>query len=150
MQPFFSKNETDLDAGIASFQNNVFAFVQSRLSSLWDIIWSLLNKTPAARQPGSPGTGEEQLGGPGGFSVDSALGLWRAYGPTVLGGLSRGSTQPASSPGPQPTASSTSLQPNGAPNAERRPSNPSINSTPVGTPNAYSNAAPPFPEPQHF
>jgi receptor expression-enhancing protein 1/2/3/4 len=77
--------------------------------------------------------------------MDSALGLWRAYGPAVMGGLSRtGAGEPASSP---PSASSTSLQPNGAPNAERRPSNSSVNST--GTPDPHSAVASPFPEPQH-
>jgi len=127
-EPFFSKNETDLDAGIASFQNNIFIFAQSRLSGLFDIIWSLLNKTPAFRQPEAPGTGQQQASASG-FSMESAMNAWRAYGPAVMGGLSRpsGSAQPA----PQPSASSTSFQPNTAPNADRRPSNPSINSTPA-------------------
>jgi len=127
LQPFFSKNETELDAGIASFQNNIFKFVQSRLSALFDIIWSLLNKTPASWQPATPATGQQQAGG---FSVDSALSIWRTYGPVVLGGLSHssGPAQPISS---QPNASSTSLQPNGAPNADRRASNPSINAIPA-------------------
>jgi len=143
MQPFFSKNETELDAGIASFQNNVFAFVQSRLSSVLEIFWSIVNKTPAARQPGAPGSAQQQPGGAGGFNVGAAMGLWKAYGPAVMGGLSRSSGSAA----PETSASSTSLQPNAAPNAERRPSNPSVNSFSSGTPGA---TAPPFPEPQHF
>jgi len=140
LQPFFSKNETELDAGINSFQNNVFAFVQSRLSSLIDIVWSLVSKTPAFRQPGATGTGQPPTGAAtGGFTMDAALGLWRAYGPAVVGGLTLSSVQSA----PSPSASSTSLQPDVTSNAERRASNP-------GTPDAHPVATPRFPEPQHF
>jgi len=130
LQPFFSKNETDLDAGIASFQDNIFKFVQSRLSGLFDIIWSLLNKTPASRQPGTSGVSQPQAGA-GGFSMDYPMNLWRTYSPALVSSLSRSSSpaQPTSSPASQPPAWSTSLQPNAAPNAERRASNPSINST---------------------
>jgi receptor expression-enhancing protein 1/2/3/4 len=148
LQPFFSKNEPELDAGITSFQNNIWVFVQTRLSSLIDIIWSLVNKTPASRQPAAPGTGQQPAGAPAsGFTMDSALSLLRAYGPAVMGGLSRspGAGQSASSP-----SASISFQPSAAPNTERSLSNPSINSTPVGTPDSHSAAAPPFPEPQHF
>jgi receptor expression-enhancing protein 1/2/3/4 len=145
-QPFFSKNETELDAGINSFQNNIFVFVQTRISSLIDIVWSLVNKTPASGQPAT-GTSQQPGGtAAGGFTMDSALSLWKAYGPAVMGGLSRPPVQPASSP----SASSTSLQPNATPNANRRPSNPSVSSSPAGTPNATFVAAPPFSEPQHL
>jgi len=144
LQPFFSKNETELDAGIVSFQNNIWVFVQTRLSSLIGIAWSVVSKTPAFGQAAAPVTGQQPVVAPtGGFTMDSALGLWRSYGPAVMGGLSRaGAGQPVSSS----SASSTSLQPNPAPNAERRPSYSSINS--AGTP--HSDAAPSFPEPQHI
>lgn len=161
LQPFFSKNETELDAGIQSFQNNIFVFVQTRLSGLFDIIWSLLNKTPASRQDGASGAGAQPggpAGGAPGLSLESAMGLWKAYGPAVLGGLSRsgaasapatpGAQAASSPPTPQPAASSTSLQPNAAPNAERRPSNSSFVGGFVGTPEAVARAPPSFPEPQ--
>jgi len=97
LQPFFSKNETELDAGISSFQNNIFVFLQSRLSSLMEIIWSLVSKTPASQQ----GTGQQPTNTAA--TLDFALGFWKAYAPAVMGGLSPSSVQPSSSP----SASST-------------------------------------------
>lgn len=110
-----------------SFQDNIFKFVQSRLAGFIDIIWSILNKTPALRQPGPAGAGQQEQTSAGGFSMDSAMNLWKAYGPAVMAGLSRpaGPGQPAAQPG----ASSASFQPNVTPTADRRPSNSSINST---------------------
>ncbi|KIM88544.1 hypothetical protein PILCRDRAFT_813488 [Piloderma croceum F 1598] len=141
LQPFFSKNETELDAGISSFQNHIWVFVQTRLSGLIDIIWSLVNKTPASRQPAAPGTSQQPSSATGGFTMDSALGLWKTYGPAVLGGISHSSGNASSTSAPQPNA---------FPNAERMPSDSYISSIPAGTPNSHSSAAPSFPEPQHF
>ena len=91
-------------------------------------------KTPTSRPPTALGAGQQPAGtAAGSFTMDSALGLWKAYGPAVMTGLSRSPVQPV----PSPSASSTSLQPN-APNAERRPSSQSINSTPTGTPDVHS------------
>jgi len=142
LQPFFSKNETELDAGITSFQNYIWVFVQTRLSGLIDIIWSLVNKTPASRQPTGPGTSQQPSSVAGSFTIDAALGLWKAYSPAVLGGISR------SSDNGQPSTSAP--QPNAFPDTQRMPSDSYIKSTPAGTPNSHSSAAPSFPEPQHF
>jgi len=140
VQPFFSANEAELDTTIASFQNSVVAFLQTRISGIFDIVWKLLNKGGPSQGP--PGQSNGQPPAAGAFSLDAALGAWKAYGPAVLGGLS--SARPAS-------ASSTSLQPNAAPQPERRTSGSSVNSgiSPASTPGPRG-PPPPFPEPQHF
>ncbi|KAK7059112.1 hypothetical protein VNI00_001737 [Paramarasmius palmivorus] len=45
LAPFFTKNEHEIDAGIASIQSNVLAFAQSKLASLWSL-------QAAAQRPG--------------------------------------------------------------------------------------------------
>lgn len=105
IQPFFVKNETDLDAGIVSAQQNTLSFVQSRLNSLWEVIWSLLNKTPASGQ--RPASG---LSGPASsLSLESVMGLWDAYAPSVMSMLQ---------PSVHPTAHAAT--PVGTPPVERR------------------------------
>ncbi|PPQ67114.1 hypothetical protein CVT25_005715 [Psilocybe cyanescens] len=37
LQPFFSRNEVDLDAGIVRIQRNILTFVQEKLSALWSL-----------------------------------------------------------------------------------------------------------------
>ncbi|KAL0951426.1 hypothetical protein HGRIS_008118 [Hohenbuehelia grisea] len=161
LQPFLKKNEADLDAGIIAAQQSTLTFLQTRLSSLWDFFWSLINKTPASGQPPAPGA-PPQAGAGAGLSLESAMGLWRSYGPSVLGALQPGtraaSNAPApSTPGARPAAaaSSSSIQ---VPTAERRgpltpeseplpnPYGISPSATPgISTP---SSNTPSFPEPQ--
>ncbi|KIK94024.1 hypothetical protein PAXRUDRAFT_828413 [Paxillus rubicundulus Ve08.2h10] len=83
-EPFCSKNEADLDAGIAAAQSNIIAFCRARISSLIDILWSLLNKVPITEQSFAVGEGERS-GAPGvGVSLDQLKNVWSAYRPTVL------------------------------------------------------------------
>lgn len=154
----------ELDAGIASVQSNTFAFVSSRLSAIWEVVWGILNKTPPAGQPPATGATGAPAAGAGGqtpstapaFNVESAMGLWRTYGPGIMGALSRPTMQTNTSQAsvPSPSASSTSLQPNVAPNAELRSTiaspMPSPSLYPNGPTSSQSSVAPPFPEPQHF
>lgn len=167
LQPFFAKNEADLDAGIVAAQTNTTAFLKSRFTGLWEVVWSLLSKVPvSAPQPG-PAPTPGQASAPG-FSLESAKGMWRSYGPAVLSALQPPSrTQPASAPVPPArpaayaTASSTgSFQAAAAssttsfqgysttPSVEHRAPfeasgvPPSQSEIPAGNPL--------FPEPQHF
>ncbi|KAF9502495.1 hypothetical protein BDN71DRAFT_1479188 [Pleurotus eryngii] len=128
LQPFFIKNEADLDAGIVSAQRNALGFVQTRLNTVWEFILSLLNKSPAsAPVNGVPGQ-QQQAQRPA--ALDSVMGLWKTYGPAVMGAI-QGSKTAASTP--SATASSSSIQtPSEAP-----------------LPNPLSSTTPPaFPEPQ--
>ncbi|KDQ30969.1 hypothetical protein PLEOSDRAFT_1082193 [Pleurotus ostreatus PC15] len=82
LQPFFIKNEADLDAGIVSAQRNALGFVQTRLNTVWEFILSLLNKSPAsAPVNGVPGQ-QQQTQRPA--ALDSVMGLWKTYGPAVM------------------------------------------------------------------
>ncbi|KAJ8702389.1 hypothetical protein PTI98_001107 [Pleurotus ostreatus] len=142
LQPFFIKNEADLDAGIVSAQRNALGFVQTRLNTVWEFILSLLNKSPAsAPVNGVPGQ-QQQTQRPA--ALDSVMGLWKTYGPAVMGaiqGSKPASASDRSTPAttPSATASSSSIQ---TPSAfDRRPS------SEAPLPNPFS-SPPAFPEPQ--
>ena len=112
-----------------------------------------MNKTPTSNQPvapGAPGADAHPGGTPGGasgLSLQSAMGLWKAYAPAVLDGLLHSGAAPGAqaASSSQATASSTSLQANTASNAERRSLNSSFVSF-VGTPEAAARASPSFRE----
>ncbi|KAJ6604484.1 TB2/DP1, HVA22 family-domain-containing protein [Mycena vulgaris] len=135
LQPFFTKNEVELDAGILSIQRKTLFFAQARLAALWQFVLGALNKNAAAGQQatGTPG----QAPAPGaGLTMESAMGLFRTYGPSLMSALQPAAAPaaPPATPRPVPSASSSSFE---APAAERRAS-------------AVAETAPPFPEPQHF
>ncbi|KAF5312646.1 hypothetical protein D9619_002888 [Psilocybe cf. subviscida] len=50
LQPFFSKNERDLDAGLVAMQRNVLAFIQAKATSLWDLFWTMATGTHPSNQ----------------------------------------------------------------------------------------------------
>ncbi|KAH8991917.1 hypothetical protein EDB92DRAFT_1858919 [Lactarius akahatsu] len=58
LEPFFVQNENDIDATIASARDETVQFLHSRISALWDIIYSFLSKTPITQQP-SPFTSRD-------------------------------------------------------------------------------------------
>ncbi|KAJ6627092.1 TB2/DP1, HVA22 family-domain-containing protein, partial [Mycena sp. CBHHK59/15] len=93
LQPFFIKNEVELDAGILSIQRKTLFFVQAQLASLWQIVWGILNKNAAAGQPPANTTGQAPAAG-GGLTMESAMGLFRTYGPSLMSAL-----QPAATSG---------------------------------------------------
>ena len=85
IEPYLVQNESDIDASIASARNETFQFIQTRLSTLWDLLYSLLSKTPitsnlnqspsgAAPANGSPHNGQNAL-------FQSVQGLWGAISP---------------------------------------------------------------------
>ncbi|KAI0785052.1 TB2/DP1, HVA22 family-domain-containing protein [Abortiporus biennis] len=132
LHPFFSKNEADLDAGIVAAQTNVVAFVQSRVSMLWDALLKLAAKsqsTAAQQQNGQPAPGSA---GPLGF----ATGIWSSYGPSVMGVFQRYSAASQPRPSVSPAASQSGVRPSVTPSASAQ--------------SVTAESAPPFPEPQHF
>jgi len=83
VEPYLVQNESDIDASIASARNETFQFAQSRLSTLWDLFYSLLSRTPvmsklspsgATPANGSPHVGQNAL-------FQSVQGLWSAINP---------------------------------------------------------------------
>jgi receptor expression-enhancing protein 1/2/3/4 len=80
VEPYLVQNESDIDANIASARSETFQFIQSRLSTLWDLLYSLLSRTPmtskllppgVTQTNGSPHVGENAL-------FKSVQGLWGA------------------------------------------------------------------------
>jgi len=131
LQPFFVKNESELDAGILSIQRKTLFFVQARLAAVWQIVLGALNKNAAAGQQatGTPGQAPAPAAG---LSMESAMGLFRTYGPSLMSAFQPAAAPTAPPASPAPSATSTSFEP---PAAEYR--------APVGE-------APPFPEPHHM
>ncbi|KAF8913024.1 hypothetical protein CPB84DRAFT_1760154 [Gymnopilus junonius] len=46
LQPFFSRNEAEFDAGIIRIQQNVLSFLQEKLTGLWNSIWAISTRNP--------------------------------------------------------------------------------------------------------
>jgi receptor expression-enhancing protein 1/2/3/4 len=140
LQPFFVRNEADLDAGIIAVQSNGFTFLQDRFSKAWDIVLGALKKVPNAgthaTNPGQPSASPTSL------PWESAMGLWNQYGPYLMSAFQPRAPASQAPPFGPVTASTTSVQSGGTPSAQHRPP---FLSTPSGlTPTV------PFPEPQHF
>ena len=90
IEPYLVQNESDIDASIASARNETFQFIQSRLSTLWDLLYSLLSRTPitsnlspsgATPANGSPNVGQNAL-------FQSVQGLWGAISPPAYSAVS--------------------------------------------------------------
>ncbi|KAG7099043.1 hypothetical protein E1B28_000921 [Marasmius oreades] len=130
LEPFFAKNETQIDEGITSIQTNTFVFVQSKLAAIWNLLWSVINKTPAN------GQGQQRQGPP--LSFDAAMGLFKAYAPSVLSAMQPANKglapNAASTPSMAPSASSTSI-PRVSAHSRASPS-----------PSPFGDATPPLPE----
>ncbi|KAF9566153.1 hypothetical protein CPC08DRAFT_704232 [Agrocybe pediades] len=123
LQPVFIKNEANLDAGIVAIQRDVLAFVQERLTALWNMLWNLATKNQAQGQTSAqPGSQWSQLFSP--ELVHSALDAFRP----------RGTNSDAS----------RNLQPQGS-NAAARGSHASLVSE-----NGSTENTPSFPVPQHY
>jgi receptor expression-enhancing protein 1/2/3/4 len=83
LEPFLIQNESDIDASIASARDETVHFIHSRLSSLWDILYSLLSKTPITSKmsPGAtPMNGSPILVQK---AFQSAQGLWGGISPAA-------------------------------------------------------------------
>ncbi|KAJ3760713.1 TB2/DP1, HVA22 family-domain-containing protein [Lentinula raphanica] len=134
MQPFFTANEKEIDAGIVSIQSNVLSFAQSRLSALWELLWSVLSKTPVS-QASADNVQQTQPAAPA-ISLDTAVGLFKAYGPTLLNSLKPAGASASSASTPASLTPSTSS------------SSVTTMSDLSGTPS--NEVPPPFPEPVHM
>jgi receptor expression-enhancing protein 1/2/3/4 len=84
LEPFLVQSESDIDASIASARDETFQFLQSRLSALWDIVYSLLNKTPVTpkKSPGGTPTNGSPIVAQKAFQ--SAQALWGAISPSSV------------------------------------------------------------------
>ncbi|KAJ7169717.1 TB2/DP1, HVA22 family-domain-containing protein [Mycena filopes] len=131
LQPFFSRNEVELDAGILNIQRKTFTFAQARFVSLWQALMAAVNKNQATGQQGPATPGQAPAAAGAGLSMESAMGLFRTFGPSLMSAFQPAAppaAAPSPTPSPLPTPSAASTTSYEAPAAEHR--------------------APPFPEPQ--
>ncbi|KAK0464996.1 TB2/DP1, HVA22 family-domain-containing protein [Desarmillaria tabescens] len=113
LKPFFVKNHNSIDSGIISIQGSIISFIHTRLYAVWELLWSVINKTPPAGQP--PAAAPPPTAG---FSVESAMGLWRTYGPSLLSAIQTGSARAApATPPVTPSASASSTSTDNLPGA---------------------------------
>ncbi|KAK0245669.1 TB2/DP1, HVA22 family-domain-containing protein [Armillaria nabsnona] len=104
LKPFFVKNHNSIDSGIISIQGSIITFIHTRLYAVWELLWSVVNKTPPPGQP--PAAAPPPAVG---FSVESAMGLWRTYGPSLLSAIQTGNARAApATPPVTPSASASS------------------------------------------
>jgi receptor expression-enhancing protein 1/2/3/4 len=146
LQPFFVKNEADLDAGISSVQSNAIAFVQAHLSNLWDLISRQINKSQAAAtnaQGANGGAPALAANGASGFNLQNAMGLFRSYAPMFMGGVQTNQKKDEAATPARPSFGATTARVSSGLIPESRVPLPQ-------TPNNTSTVTPPFPEPQHF
>lgn len=90
VEPLFTAKETDIDAGIEAAKTNTLAFLKKRFSALWELLWSILSKTPAVDQKPA---GEQNGVAPPANPLASVGALWNTFGPTIMGALQRSAGQ---------------------------------------------------------
>ncbi|KAJ2932673.1 hypothetical protein H1R20_g4426, partial [Candolleomyces eurysporus] len=141
LHPFLAKNEASLDAGIVALQSNALAFIQSKLTDLFNYI---------ARSAGAAGQ-QNAAGAPAGSAPNpaawqsTAASLWNTYGASVINSLGPAA---AAAPGtPNATTPSQRSYPT-TPNNARKSSASSTPNEYFGSSTAVPNPA--FPTPQHF
>jgi len=121
VEPYLVQNESDIDASIAAARDESLQYLQARLTALWDIVYSLLSKTPLKTENGHPAL---TTNGPSPFGISqkalyqSVQDLWSTVGLPPFSGASApgGGQKPQVSrstsdtfaseqPGPSPAAS---------------------------------------------
>jgi len=162
VEPFFKKNEGEIDAGIQAAQSNTLTFLQAKLMALWETLWRVATKSNAAASSQQYANGQGRQPPVGQSTAPSpasvlAMGtnLIQTYGGGAFGALQRqfGSSQapsgsvapgvrsdpsPKLSPGlqPRPPFYAASSSVSGASSRSQRSS--------------YSSTTPPaFPEPHY-
>jgi hypothetical protein len=151
VEPYFRKNEANIDKAIADAQTQTVTFMQSRLAIIWETVIGLLNKGAARQQPqsgtpGAPGpSGQPASGGasngpaaPAAPWIAAAQGLWSAYGPAVVGALNRGGQTPAASGQRPPSDSSTASRPAASPTTSRSAASPTTSRSAASFPTVPS------------
>jgi receptor expression-enhancing protein 1/2/3/4 len=83
LEPFLIQNESDIDATIASARDETVHFIHSRISLLWDLLYSLLSKTPVTSKKSPEAT--PMNGSPILIQkvFQSAQGLWDGISPAA-------------------------------------------------------------------
>jgi receptor expression-enhancing protein 1/2/3/4 len=124
LEPYLSANEADIDDALAAAQSQTVTFAHAKFAVLWDAAVGLLNRAAPGAVGGGAG-GQAQNGAPQHQQpgaapaqphgqtpaqapwVDTAKGLWSAYGPSVVGAIQRSTARGPSAPAPAAPSSSS-------------------------------------------
>jgi len=129
VEHYLIQNESNIDCSIAAARDESLQYLQTRLTALWDIIYSLLSKTPMKTENGHPApttNGPSPLGINQQALYQSVQGLWNtAVGVGVPPFLA--ASAPGSGEKPTVSRSTSDTFP-----SERRVPSPAASGTTVG------------------
>ncbi|GJE85798.1 HVA22/TB2/DP1 family protein [Phanerochaete sordida] len=151
LDPYFQKNEADIDASIVAAQSKGLTFVQEKGTAAWDAVWRAATKSAVTGPQAStstPGqTPSQPTQQPPANILSMGTDLFHKYGPWAMGAIqsSLGAAQTRASgpanagqPGPLPTPPA-----NPTPNPSLHQRSPFASTENVATPSK----PPSFPEP---
>jgi len=101
--PFFTRNEAEIDAHIASASNNILVFLQSRLGSVLRIIIDSMGRVQSQAATNAQQAGQNVPPPAVGIPVQVALNLWSTIGGAVtpsIGRVSGGTSSTATTAAP--------------------------------------------------
>ncbi|KAI0030203.1 TB2/DP1, HVA22 family-domain-containing protein, partial [Vararia minispora EC-137] len=85
LEPYYLQHEADIDQSIESVQTEGLAWLQAHLARLWEVVYSILSKTPIPEKVDQP---PSQGGSAGSQNLSQGLqNLWSTYGPAIMGAL---------------------------------------------------------------
>ncbi|PPQ64496.1 hypothetical protein CVT26_002035 [Gymnopilus dilepis] len=97
LQPFFCRNEAELDAGIIRIQQNILTFLQEKLTALWNAVAA--RTYPESHAGSAPAAGSQWSWIPSAEVLRSALNILQPAG---------SSSSPARPPNPRASSSRSS------------------------------------------
>ncbi|OSX67275.1 hypothetical protein POSPLADRAFT_1037934 [Postia placenta MAD-698-R-SB12] len=100
MNPYLTKNEAEIDAGIVQAKENIITFLQNRVQAIWQ---SVLDSAAQASANGAQDLAAAQN------PVNIAKGLLSAFAPSLMGALQGQATAAHQRPVPSPAQSSSSI-----------------------------------------
>lgn len=100
LQPFFSRNETEIDAHIASARANILTFLQARLSGLFQAVTQGLSQAQTQAAQNAEARGKPPPQPVIGVPAQLAQNIWSTVGGIVAGSIARANSQPAPEPAP--------------------------------------------------
>jgi receptor expression-enhancing protein 1/2/3/4 len=117
VEPYLVQNESDIDASIASARTETLQFLQSRLATLWDIVYSLLSRTPVTSKLSPSGVTSANGSHPADQITffQSVQDAWSAINSPVFAAPTPGSGKPTVSRSVSDTVASEKQAPSHAP-----------------------------------
>ncbi|KZT30719.1 hypothetical protein NEOLEDRAFT_1083032 [Neolentinus lepideus HHB14362 ss-1] len=120
VEPFFTAKEANIDSGIEAAKTNALTFFQTRLAALWDLLWSIISKTPAAAQK-TGADAKENSSSAAANPLVTVQSLWTMYGSVVVGAVQRSTGVAQTTTSAQANGQSPPVHMEAAPNAVPSP-----------------------------